>query len=63
MDAESLKEYERLRKRKGGVAVSALEGENCATCNVKLPTGTVSAVRAQGRLTYCPSCGRILYGA
>lgn len=61
MDAASLQDYERLRQRKAGVAVAAIEGESCGACNVRLPTGVISAARDQDRLTNCPSCGRILY--
>ena len=63
MDAESLTEYERLRKRKGGVAVATIAGENCEACGVKLPTGVISAARSQQGLAICTSCGRILYSA
>ena len=61
MDEASLKEYERLRQRKAGIAVTAIEGESCGACNVKLPTGVISAAKDQGRLANCPSCGRILF--
>ena len=61
MDADSLTDYERLRKRKGGVAVATIAGENCGACGVKLPTGVISAARAQQGLAVCTSCGRILY--
>ncbi len=62
MDADSLAEYERLRKRKGGVAVTKVAGENCEACGVKLPTGVISAALSQQSLAICTSCGRILFG-
>jgi predicted nucleic acid-binding Zn-ribbon protein len=62
MDADALAEYERLRKRKGGVAVTTVAGENCEACGVKLPTGVISAARSQPQLSFCTSCGRIVYG-
>lgn len=61
MDADSLAEYERLRKRKGGVAVTTIAGENCGACGVKVPTGVISAARSGQNLAICTSCGRILY--
>lgn len=61
MDEASVKEYERLRQRKAGIAVAAIEGESCGACNVKLPTGVISAATNHDRLTSCPSCGRILF--
>ncbi|MCB0046526.1 MAG: hypothetical protein KDD92_13970 [Caldilineaceae bacterium] len=60
MDKESLREYEQLRKRKGGVAVTKVENGNCGACHVSLPTGTISALHGRDRV-YCPSCGRLLY--
>lgn len=61
LEPAALKEYERLRKRKGGVAVVKIDGANCGACHVKLPTGVVSAARTQSGQVTCPSCGRILY--
>lgn len=61
MDAASLQTYERLRKRKAGVAVVKISGANCGACHVRLPTGILSAVRSQDKRVVCPSCARILY--
>lgn len=61
LDAGALQSYERLRKRKGGVAVTKINNGNCGACNVRLPTGVISAARQDDRQVTCPSCGRILY--
>jgi hypothetical protein len=53
--------YEDLRKRKAGVAVAVIDKGMCASCNMRLPTGTVSAARNPAQTTLCPSCGRILF--
>lgn len=60
---DALTEYERLRKRKAGVAVAAIENGECGACHVQLPTGVVSAARGGDALVYCTSCGRILHAA
>lgn len=52
--------YEELRKRKAGVAVVAIENGLCTACNVRIPTGVVSATKSRSDTVYCPSCGRIL---
>ncbi len=63
LGAPVLEQYEQLRKKKGGLAVAAVEGDSCGACHVKLPTGVVSAARAAGwPPVRCPSCGRILFG-
>lgn len=61
LDEETLAEYDRLRKRKGGVAVAAIENGECGACHVQLPTGVISAAHAENGLVYCTSCGRILH--
>ncbi len=61
LDAGALQNYERLRKRKGGVAVAKINNGNCGACNVRLPTGVISSARQDDRQVTCPSCGRILY--
>lgn len=63
IDAGLLNNYEQLRKRKGGIAVAALDGDGCGVCHMQVPSGVVSAARSvREDLVHCPSCGRILYG-
>lgn len=63
IDATLLNNYEQLRKRKGGIAVAALDGDGCGVCHMQVPSGVVSAARSvRDDLVHCPSCGRILYG-
>ena len=61
LDEESLNEYERLRTRKGGIAISKVDVDVCGVCNVQLPTGVIGALRTASIRTTCPSCGRILH--
>ncbi|MBW7883281.1 MAG: hypothetical protein H3C34_11715 [Caldilineaceae bacterium] len=63
LDSAEINLYDTLRERKAGVAVAAVQNDLCGACNVKLPTGVVSAVHTHpDEAVYCPSCGRILYG-
>jgi uncharacterized protein len=61
LGATLLKRYEDLRQRKAGIAIAAIEREMCSACHVKVPTGVISAARAQGNdFVFCTSCARIL---
>jgi predicted nucleic acid-binding Zn-ribbon protein len=56
-----LREYERLRRSRKGVAVAeALEGR-CAACNMVLRLQFNQELRRQDQVMYCESCGRILF--
>jgi hypothetical protein len=63
VDRADLAQYEKLRKRKAGVAVARISDDSCGACFVRLPTGIISSARTNNRppFTACPSCGRILY--
>ncbi|MCD6289599.1 MAG: hypothetical protein J7M34_03780 [Anaerolineae bacterium] len=61
LDADVLFEYDHLRQRRGGYAVSEVKGESCGVCGVTLPTSLVQAARRGEELVHCSSCGRILY--
>lgn len=56
-------QYEHLRKRKNGVAVSKLEEDICSACHTQVATGVIGTVRNRDELTLCPACGRILVTA
>ena len=66
LDRAALVEYETLRRRKGGVAVSRINVDTCGACFVRLPTGIIGSARNSTHTagvprTFCASCGRILY--
>jgi predicted nucleic acid-binding Zn-ribbon protein len=59
---ELVSRYERLRKRKNGVAVARLADDTCNACHMQVPTGVISTVHSSDtEIVLCPSCGRILY--
>ena len=60
-DKSDLGIYERLRKTKGGEAISMVELGMCKGCRINLPTHTLQKVRGGQELVYCTNCGRILY--
>ncbi|MDD5370085.1 MAG: C4-type zinc ribbon domain-containing protein [Anaerolineaceae bacterium] len=53
--------YEKLRPNKHGMAVTSVSEKTCDTCGHTLTPGEWQAARAPNQLSFCPSCGRILY--
>lgn len=56
---ERLAEYEQLRQKKGGLAVAGLQQTMCLGCRLTVPANKVKEAQ-EGRLVYCPSCGRLI---
>lgn len=54
--------YEDLRKRKAGIAVATIAGGQCSACNMRLPTGIITAARNHNSEVYCTTCGRLIFG-
>ncbi len=46
-----------------GIAIAPIQNGQCGVCHIQVPVGVVSAVRTRkNETTYCPSCGRVLFG-
>ena len=60
IDVSLLTSYEDLRKQKRGVAVTEVEDGACASCGTTINAALQQSARSQ-KLSYCPSCGRILF--
>ncbi len=59
---EAQAQYDHLRGRKRGIAVSGMREGTCLTCGASLSSAVVQRARqAVDQLVFCPSCGRILY--
>lgn len=54
--------YEDLRKRKAGIAVATIANGQCSACNMRLPTGIITAAKHHNSDVYCTSCGRLIFG-
>ena len=52
--------YDRLRKRKKGLAVSVIESDLCSICRVEVPNRILEDVKNSDQYVHCNSCGRIL---
>lgn len=59
--AEAVANYEKLRATKNHIAVTAVEDQSCSTCGSEITAADIQRSRTSSVLTYCPSCGRILY--
>ncbi len=53
--------YERIRRKRGGVAVAAVVEGLCTVCHMVLRPQFYQDVRRNEEVLYCESCGRILY--
>lgn len=57
-----LASYQNLRKKKRGIAVAKVNDKFCSACGSTLSTSLLYDARSPNKITYCDSCGRILYG-
>ena len=52
--------YDRLVAR-GKKGVTAIRGENCSSCHIRVPIGAIMTLKRGEDLQLCESCGRYLY--
>ncbi len=55
--------YERIRTRRGGVAVAAVVGGTCKGCQMNIPPQMANLLRTGAEIQTCPSCHRFIYAA
>lgn len=58
---KTIQDYEQLRQRRRGIAVTTVSDSACAACGTTLTASQQQNARSTSQLFYCPSCGRILY--
>lgn len=62
IEPDLLRRYERLRERRGGVAVAAVTEGTCGACHVALPEAVLVRLQTEEDiLLTCEECGRILH--
>ncbi|MEA2087297.1 MAG: C4-type zinc ribbon domain-containing protein [Candidatus Caldatribacteriota bacterium] len=59
-DDHLLKEYELLRKEKGGKAIVKVDGSICPGCYLDLPSDVIYQLQKNRKILICPNCNRIL---
>jgi uncharacterized protein len=55
-----LNHYERIRKGRGGMAISLLQLNACAGCSSRIPPQRAMEIRNMDQMFLCETCGRIL---
>jgi len=53
--------YDKILKKRDGLAVTLLRGHSCGGCNTFLTPQTVNEILAGEKMINCETCGRILY--
>ncbi|MBI4876564.1 MAG: hypothetical protein HY822_18155 [Acidobacteria bacterium] len=61
MSASVYAAYERIRKKRHGLAVAEVGEGRCLACSMALRPQFLQDVRTSAEVLYCESCGRILY--
>lgn len=59
-DGRLLREYELLRKEKGGKAIMEVNGSICPGCYLDLPSDVIYQLKKNRKIIICPNCSRIL---
>ena len=60
IDNRLLKEYELLRKEKGGKAIIKVDDSICPGCYLDLPSDVIYQLKKNRKIIICPNCSRIL---
>lgn len=56
-----ISQYEQLRQKRRGIAVSKVTDRTCSACGAMLSAALLDAAHSPNQLTRCETCGRILY--
>ena len=59
--APSREVYERLRQQRRGIAVAEVTEDACSACGNPVNASLQQSARSTVQITYCSSCGRILF--
>jgi predicted nucleic acid-binding Zn-ribbon protein len=59
--ADQMKLYMSMFNKKNGAALSAVKGEFCSLCHVRIRPQMLNEIRDRSKIYLCENCGRILY--
>ncbi len=59
--ADQLALYQRIIRKKGGIALSLIKGDFCALCHMRVRPQMLNELLEKDKLIICENCGRILY--
>ncbi|MEL6821137.1 MAG: C4-type zinc ribbon domain-containing protein, partial [Calditrichota bacterium] len=60
LDKRQLRQYERIRKARSGIAVASVQRNSCGGCFAAIPPQRIVEIRSGERLIKCEYCGCIL---
>ena len=63
VDPGLLGRYENIKRRRAGIAVSAVVGSTCTGCHRNIPPQLSIVLRRVDSIESCPNCNRIIYSA
>ncbi len=58
---ELIKVYDKIAKKKEGIAMSPVTGEFCSMCFMRIRPQMLNEIKAKKDIILCENCGRILY--
>jgi len=61
LPADQMKLYMSIFNKKNGAAMSAVKGEFCSLCHVRIRPQMINEIRERAKIYLCENCGRILY--
>jgi uncharacterized protein len=61
ISADLLPRYERVRKFRGGIGISAARDYVCEVCQVRIRPQVFQEIRKNDQIIACDACQRILY--
>lgn len=61
INPKNLSIYQHLREQKRGLAVALIEDTTCTGCGTSLRPAEIQSARSADAMTYCSTCGRILF--
>ena len=61
IDRDTLRRYERIRGRTGGLAFVPAQRERCSACKMKVPHIVYTQLLKGQEILPCESCSRLLY--
>lgn len=61
VDAQLLKNYERILESRGGLAVAEVKNDSCQGCFMNMPPQVINEIKLGKNIVVCEMCNRILY--
>lgn len=60
-DQEQLSLYQRIVRKKGGIALSSIKDDFCTLCHMRIRPQMLNELLEKDKLITCENCGRILF--